>query len=309
MAHEPQRGPEQQPKASLMDRLNGLRVATTEAVESAAERIPVIGTVVQAAERERSAGGVLLAGGVAYRLFFWLVPLGLVGATVASFFTASTARGLETAAEKSGLGGVAAQAAQRAITSGEHGGWYLLGIGSIFVIWFGYGVVRALLIVYALAWGETPRKVKNPVRAGAAFTVIASALTIAAAAIGNGAARIGLGPIAPTLATVLAYTGAALGISVLFPHGDAPPRALLPGAFLGSAGGLILHATVSVYFAPKLGRSVDMYGLLGASTVILLWLYLIARLITLSAFLNATLWMRGERPATPEALTDVHLDG
>jgi uncharacterized BrkB/YihY/UPF0761 family membrane protein len=52
-----------------------------------------------------------------------------------------------------------------------------------------------------------------------------------------------------------------------------------------------------------------MYGLLGASTVILLWLYLIARLITLSAFLNATLWMREEWPATPEDLTDVRLDG
>ena len=43
---------------------------------------------------------------------------------------------------------------------------------------------------------------------------------------------------------------------------------------------------------PRLGRSSELYGSLGAATVILLWLYIIARLITLSAFLNATLWER-----------------
>jgi uncharacterized BrkB/YihY/UPF0761 family membrane protein len=53
-----------------------------------------------------------------------------------------------------------------------------------------------------------------------------------------------------------------------------------------------LNLFTALYLAPKLGRSSQLYGSLGAATVILLWLYIIARLITLSAFPNATLWER-----------------
>jgi uncharacterized BrkB/YihY/UPF0761 family membrane protein len=53
-----------------------------------------------------------------------------------------------------------------------------------------------------------------------------------------------------------------------------------------------LHLFTALYLVPRLGRSSELYGSLGAATVILLWLYICARLITLSAFLNATLWER-----------------
>jgi uncharacterized BrkB/YihY/UPF0761 family membrane protein len=53
-----------------------------------------------------------------------------------------------------------------------------------------------------------------------------------------------------------------------------------------------LHLFVAFYLAPRLGRSSELYGSLGAATVILLWLYIIARLLTFSAFLNAHLWER-----------------
>ena len=222
----------------------------------------------------------------------WLVPLGLVSATVASFFVTADAPELERVANGRGLAAVAAAAARGAIETGDRGAWYLIVFGSVLVLWFGYGVVRALLIVHALAWREHPRKVRNPVLAGAAFTAVAVVLGAVAAAIGGGIGRADLGPAATVIATVVVYAGAALAVSLLFPHGGAPPRALVPGALLISAGGLALHVFVGVYLAPKLGRSVDLYGVLGASTVILLWLYLIASLITLSAFLNSTLWFR-----------------
>lgn len=38
--------------------------------------------------------------------------------------------------------------------------------------------------------------------------------------------------------------------------------------------------------------SSELYGLLGVSAVLLVWLYVIARLATGAAFLNATLWDR-----------------
>jgi uncharacterized BrkB/YihY/UPF0761 family membrane protein len=45
-----------------------------------------------------------------------------------------------------------------------------------------------------------------------------------------------------------------------------------------------------LYLVPKLGHSSELYGALGTATVILLWLYLLARLLVAAAFLNAALW-------------------
>lgn len=262
--------------------------ASTE-LERAIERFPVVGSLLTATDRERAAGGVLLSGGVAYRLFFWLVPLGLLVAAAASIFTAGDTSGLDSAAKEHGLSGVAARAAREAISSSEHARWYLLTLGTVLTVWTGYGVVRALNVVFAIAWGERPAKVRRPAVAGAGFTIAAFALSATAWAVGVAVSWVGLGVLVETATALVAYAGAALGISLLFPHGDAPWRALVPGAALISVGLIALHVGVDVYLAPKLDRSIDTYGMLGASTVILLWLYVIARLITVSAFLSATL--------------------
>jgi uncharacterized BrkB/YihY/UPF0761 family membrane protein len=99
----------------------------------------------------------------------------------------------------------------------------------------------------------------------------------------------------------LAVLGAYLAESVvamdLMPHGDAPRQALLPGVCVLSLGLLALHVVVILYLAPKIGRSADLYGAFGAATVVLLWLYIIARLIVSAAFFNATLWDRKTREA------------
>jgi uncharacterized BrkB/YihY/UPF0761 family membrane protein len=276
------------------------RRASSE-LEQAIERFPVVGSLLAATDRERAAGGVLLSGGVAYRLFFWLVPLGLLVAAVASIFTTGDTSGLDSAAEEHGLSGVAARASQQAIASSEHARWYLLGFGTVVTVWTGYGVVRALNIVFAIAWGERPPKVRRPPVAGAGFTIVAFVLSTMAWAVGVAVSWVGLGTLVEGVTTVLAYAGAALAVSLLFPHGDAPWRALVPGAVLISTGGIAVHVGVNVYLAPKLGRSVDTYGMLGASTVVLLWLYLIARLITVSAFLNATLWTSPDQREVPSS--------
>jgi hypothetical protein len=53
--------------------------------------------------------------------------------------------------------------------------------------------------------------------------------------------------------------------------------------------------------APKLTRAPALYGSLGTAATLLAWLFLIARLMVSSAFVNATLWRRcvaaGESPA------------
>ena len=57
-----------------MERVDDLTV-------SARRRVPGADAGFVAFERELTYGGGLIAGGLAYRLFLWLLPIGLVGAT------------------------------------------------------------------------------------------------------------------------------------------------------------------------------------------------------------------------------------
>jgi uncharacterized BrkB/YihY/UPF0761 family membrane protein len=100
-----------------------------------------------------------------------------------------------------------------------------------------------------------------------------------------------------SLAALAFYVGASFAAMNLLPHADAPWRALLPGTCVLAVGLVLLHIGVVLYLAPKIGRSTSLYGAFGAATVVLLWLYIIARLIVSAAFFNATLWDRRRRAA------------
>ena len=95
-----------------------------------------------------------------------------------------------------------------------------------------------------------------------------------------------------TLVLVLLYSAAAIWALDKLPSRAASWRDHVPGAVLLAVGVQLLHLFVVLYLAPKIGRSSQLYGSLGAATVILLWLYLMARLVVAAAFLNAALWER-----------------
>jgi uncharacterized BrkB/YihY/UPF0761 family membrane protein len=76
----------------------------------------------------------------------------------------------------------------------------------------------------------------------------------------------------------------------ILPHRAASPHELLPGALLVAVGNQLVQIAVIFYFAPRLGDSQETYGAFGAAATMLVWLYVLARLITDAAFLNATLW-------------------
>ena len=63
-----------------------------------------------------------------------------------------------------------------------------------------------------------------------------------------------------------------------------------PGALLVAVGYESFQIAVIFYFAPRLGRSEETYGALGIAATMLVWLYVLSRLVTGGAFLNATLW-------------------
>ena len=87
----------------------------------------------------------------------------------------------------------------------------------------------------------------------------------------------------------------------LLPHRATHPRELVPGALLVAAGHQLVQIAVIFYFAPRLGRSEETYGAFGTAATVLIWLYVLSRLVTGAAFLNATLWDRRRRAARTAA--------
>jgi uncharacterized BrkB/YihY/UPF0761 family membrane protein len=239
---------------------------------------------------EQRTGAALLSGGLAYRLFLWLVPFGLVVAALLSFWVRVDANGLERTARSFGLTGVAAHSATSAVHDGSRARWYLLIAGVGLMLWAGAGAVRALRVVSRLAWGIDVARLRRPLRSSAVFTVVCVlglAASVAASWTRHHTATVGL---LVTLANVFVDVAIALFALSHLPRPEGMSwRELWPGALLIAIGITAVHVFLAYFLASRLESSPDLYGTLGAATTVLLVLFLIARLIVAGMFLNATL--------------------
>ena len=275
--------------------------AAGERAVARTQRLPGAPHVVAALEQEQRSGAGLLAGGLAYRLFFWLVSFGLVIAAIASFWVRTDGGSLTDAGKSFGLSGVAARSATSAVREGSHARWYLLGAGLVLLVYFGIGAVRALRVAALIAWQLDPVRLRRPIRASAAFTAIAMSglgLTMLSSWVRHHDAALGA---LVTVGTLFAFLVLALVAFGWLPRpGETTWRSLVPGATLVACGIEAIHVFTVYYLAGRLERSPKLYGTLGASTVVLLALFLIARVVVSAMFLNATVERRriagGVRP-------------
>lgn len=267
--------------------------AAGERAAARARRLPAAPALIESFEREQRSGAPLLAGGLAYRLFFWLVAFGLVTAASASFWVRSSQSSLVDAAKSFGLSGVAAQSAASAVRSEAHARWYLLAAGVVLLAYFGVGAVRALRVSAFIAWQIKPVRLRRPVRASATFTgifVLALAIPTVATWIRHHTGGLGL---LATCAAVLVFVVLAVVAFDLLPRAEGTTwKSHLPGAVLAACGVTAIHLFVVYYLSDKLERSPKLYGTLGAATVVLLGLFLLARVMISALFFNATLHRR-----------------
>jgi uncharacterized BrkB/YihY/UPF0761 family membrane protein len=152
--------------------------------------------------------------------------------------------------------------------------------------------VKVIAIVHALVWDVPRVKLKNATRAAAGLIVLVTvliALSIVASLVREHFALGGA-------LTLLAYTIAPFLVwwyaSARLPHRDCPPIALAPGAALFAVGVELLHVVTVVWFPHHLQSKSEVYGAMGIALALLLWAYLLGRLMTLAAVLNAALWER-----------------
>jgi uncharacterized BrkB/YihY/UPF0761 family membrane protein len=93
----------------------------------------------------------------------------------------------------------------------------------------------------------------------------------------------------------------ALGVNIALPRQPTRWPDLVPGALFLTLGVLVLHVVTVYWIAHEVESKTDTYGAIGAALALLLWSYLLGRLVTASAVINASMWQRRQERAERRA--------
>jgi len=288
---------------SVTERAGRTRDEATDRIERLRTEYELIEAAFQVGELDRRRAGSLLAGGIAFRIFLWLLPAALVAAGVIGLIQPAGSAQPDHVARVLGLGASVVSIVHQATRQSQKGTVALLAIGIPLTLYASMSLVRAFRVAHVLAWEQLPRRRGHTIRDGALLSgaLIGAIALESAIAYLRHSAGVGLSLLLG-LAPVLITGALWLAASTQLPHADADRRALLPGAAIVAVGIAVLHFATIYYFAPKLTRAPALYGSLGTAATLLAWLFLIARLMVSSAFVNATLWRRrADAPESPPA--------
>jgi uncharacterized BrkB/YihY/UPF0761 family membrane protein len=238
------------------------------------------------------AAGVL-AGGVAYRFFFWMLAISLLTNGASGFIDRN---GIQDALVAQGVDSSIAESLQDTQPSGA-ARWWLLVIGVWLVLWTGYLGAKALLLVHAAVWAVPPPRPRNVLTMSLVFTGTTLIFMASMAGLRWVRAEFPSVGVAATLALIVVPFTIWLLASRQLPHQDVGWMGLVPGAALVAVGLQGLHLFTVFYLGPKLDNATELYGVLGVVSTVLFWLYITGRLILGAATVNASIYeQRSQEP-------------
>jgi len=273
--------------AHVRDRTVELEGKAVERFEQERRRRTWVEICWQAWLRMRQRGGPLLSGGLAYRLFLFMIPAALLVVSVIGAFVDISGETPDQAAHDLGMGAALAATVAQAVSQSEANAWWLALLGLVLMLWAARSAVSALLIVSRIAWDEPLSNKVSTARGALVFTGFIFAGSLGSF-LANRLVHEGVAASIVWWLVIAAVTiGAALLAMALLPRAGRPWPVVIPGAlFFGVVVRGMVLAT-GVYFADKISRANDLYGALGIAIVILLWLYLLAWGWVAAQFLNA----------------------
>ncbi len=282
----------------LVDRGRRWVVATRFRIEGVLQERRKRGGIVAAGYDvqgfDADVGGGILAGAVAFRMFLFLVPFVYVVFTVLGLIADTANQDPAELAKTVGITGVLASAV---VNIQDQSAWtqLILVIGAIgALILTARSLIKTLFVVNRLIW-QTPRVKPTGQRPILILIAIALAMSILGSVLND--LRSAAGVLGAVLMVGL-VTAAAFGlwwwVSWLLPHAAVSARLLIPGAILWAIGLDGLHLLTTFWIGPLVARKSNTYGAVGIALAVLLWVYVLGRIIVGSAGLNATLWRRQE---------------
>ncbi|HUK63607.1 MAG TPA: YhjD/YihY/BrkB family envelope integrity protein, partial [Dongiaceae bacterium] len=285
---------------SRKDRLKARQAAVTSRIERTREQLEAkrpssraLDTALSAFERDVAAGGGVLAGAVAFRVFLFMVPYVFMIVVVFGLGASAADEDPGQLARNAGIGGVAAKAfgGIRDLSTGER-------ILTFVVVGFALllatrSLLKVLRIVHALVWRTRAGKPPSMARAAGALVLIVTLALAVAALIGKVRTESVIGGLVATLVFACIPFAVWVAVSWYMPHApDVPWTAFVPGAAVFGIGLEVLHLITVYWIANQVEHKTDTYGAIGFALALLLWAYLLGRLITSAAVINETLWTR-----------------
>ncbi len=275
------------------------RARTLDRVEAAQRRYPAVRFVLTAVDHDRVTGGPLLAGALAFRLFLWLLPACLVVVGCLGFLRPGAARRL---ASDSGMSGFAASTISSATAQAHEARWVLVVTGLFALFYASLTLARTMWVATTLAWQLPVQKLRRPPRAAALVVgLLVSALGLVLAANWLRSIDHAVGVVA-TLLLVVVYSLLGWVVLSLLPR---PPgvslQDLVPGGLLIGVGFEVMHAFSAFFLVHRLSSASQLYGDLGAAATLLLWTYLLARILIGATTVNRA-WVahRASGHASPD---------
>ena len=260
---------------------------------AAREKHPTVDAGFRAADRDKRVAAGVLAGGVAYRFFFWILAISLLTDGALGFLDGPD---VHAALVAQGVDDSVADSFQ-ATTPSDSARWWLLIVGIWLLLWTGHLGAKALMLVHATVWGLPPPHVRNVLVASLVFTGTVLTFVASMAAVRwLRTERPEIGTVATLALLVVPFTIWLLASNRL-PHRDVGWLGLVPGAALVALGFEGLHLFTVYFLGPKLEHATELYGVLGVVSTILFWLYMTGRLVIGAATINASL--SEQRSQTP----------
>jgi uncharacterized BrkB/YihY/UPF0761 family membrane protein len=284
----------------------GTRSRTSRAVESIKQRaasaradlehrradVPVIDVIFRSAEHDARTGGGILAGALAFRVFMFVVPYVFVVVFAFGFGADAADMGAVELARKGGIVGLASSAIQASAEASSFARAATLSVALWALVSGSRTLVKSLYTVHSLIWNVARLKPRRSLLHGALAIVLISALFVLVRLVAALAdISILLWIVAMALFVVVPGSLWLFLSSSVFPSASGTTwRDMLPGAVLFGIGVQMLHVVTVVWISRSLESKSETYGALGAALTILLWAYLLGRLMTAAVSLNAVVW-------------------
>jgi membrane protein len=253
-----------------------------------------IDAIFEMVDRDGEVAGGVIAGALAYRLFIWLLPFGLVfvgGLGVLADAVSDSPKGVATTL---GIGGIVSSSLDSA--SNSHSPWYALVVGVPILLYATRSVLRVLIGTHRLAWGDSRAARPKPtfLDAGKLLGVLVAYFVLAGLSSWARARSPAAGLVA-TIVVIVGFAGLWLWTSTRLPHREAGWRDLVPGAIAVGIGVGIGQVLAAYLLGPYALQKQGTYGALGLAAALLLGLWALGRLLVGGAEINATLWERKRR--------------
>jgi uncharacterized BrkB/YihY/UPF0761 family membrane protein len=272
-------------------------IETQHRLEAARPNNRLVDALFGTYEHDTDIGGGILAGAVAFRVFLLLVPYVFVFVMGFGLFARSTDGSPRTVAMSAGVAGIAAQAMSDSSKTSINAQVISIAIGVFALLIAARTAMKTLRSVHILIWHVPGARRASLLAAVGLVVVVTAGLAVVqlVGALRNISVSVGIAatglfvaiPAAIWLAASLWY----------FPKPEpAGWRDLLPGAIVVGLGIEALHLFTVLWISHQVESKSETYGAIGVALALLLWAYLLGRVLTAGVVVNAANWFRTHPP-------------